>query len=77
MQLIIDRKTNWVTVNGTAHHVDCSGMPADIAMIRWFDDHGEIHYTNGRTTGLADIFRFTDIIKLWDEAHKASKMQTR
>jgi hypothetical protein len=77
MQLLIDRSKNWVTINGTGHHVDCSNVPADLAMVRWFDDHGELHYVDGRTTGLADIQRFKSIIDLWSDVHKASQMATR
>ena len=77
MQLLIDRPAGLVTVNGTQHKVDCSSVPLELAMVRWFDDHGELHYADGRTTGLAGIQRFHEILRLWDDAHKASKMATR
>lgn len=75
MQLTIDRDYSSVTINGTMHQVDCASVQPEIAIVLWFDDHGEIHFRDGRVTGLGDIMRFKPVIDLWNE--KQNAMRTR
>lgn len=71
MQLTIDRDYNSVTINGTAHQVDCTSVQPEITIVLWFDDHGEIHFRDGKVTGLGDVMRFKAVIDLWNEKQQA------
>ena len=75
MQLVIERATGTVKINGTSHEVDCASLPPEIARVAWNDDHGTVTLTNGVTTGIGDTLRFKSLIDAWHD--KQNALRTR
>ena len=73
MQLLIERDSGAVTVDGRTHIVDCTSLQAEVQRVRWLDDHGEIHFRDGKVSGLGDIMRFRQVLTLWQEKEDALK----
>ncbi|MGY3278177.1 hypothetical protein [Bradyrhizobium sp. S3.7.6] len=71
MQFSFHRDSGVVVINGTAHHVDMTGVQPEIAGVRWYDDHGTLTYADGRMVGIGDVVRFKAIIDLWHAKQNA------
>ena len=71
MQLLIDRDSGCVTVNGRTHFVDCTSVQPEIVAVKWFDDNGTVHFRDGEVVSISDIERFRFVIDAWNEKQQA------
>ncbi len=80
MRVTIIPSDNRVSVEGISETIDCSSvleMCADINVIQWYGDHGEIEYWNGpgsrikMNTAFDDFEIFQHLVDAWEvEAQK-------
>jgi hypothetical protein len=73
MQLLIDRGSGLVTVNGKSHFVDCTSIQPEIDQVKWFGDNGTVHYRDGDVVDISDIDRFRLVIDEWRAKQKATR----
>ncbi|MCK1671053.1 hypothetical protein [Bradyrhizobium sp. 150] len=71
MQLLIDRDSGCVTINGRTHFVDCTSIQPEIDQVKWFGDNGTVHYRDGDVVGISDIERFRLVIDAWNDKQQA------
>jgi hypothetical protein len=74
MQLIIDRDSGAVTIDGRTHIIDVTSVQPEITRVVWRDDHGQVQYRDGTMKGLGDIERFRFVVDLWNEAQRSQRV---
>jgi hypothetical protein len=67
MKMFITRDSGCVTINGRTHFVDCVSIQPEIDQVKWFGDHGTVHYRDGTMDDISDITAFRIVIDLWNE----------
>ena len=75
MQLIIERDSGAVTIDGRVHIIDMQSVSPEITRVQWLDDTGTIYFRDGRVTGIGDIFRFKAVIDFWHEKQTEMRMR--
>ena len=80
-KVTIIRADNTVQIEGKAHWVDCSALPAYVRVIQWDEGKGEMEFVNdGRDTKsfmpnlpFTDFDRIKFLVDGWDEAERLAQ----
>lgn len=87
MRFTIIRETNTVVVDGEAHTVDCSKLPADVHAVQWDGVGGEVEYVISRCTHcgarskkanewITDMSPYKPLVDAWQAAKVAANEES-
>lgn len=81
MRLTLIRSDGFISIDGVGYIVDLSTIDPAIHAVQWYEDQGEIEYTDSRgriveNVNITSIDNFQHVISLWQDKKQQDLQNT-